>query len=84
MVDRQEFASRIAEAAAMLDYAEESFKKLATLIEASLALADKPEIGRSMARIAQEMAEGLADTFGTSKSEYNAECRRVSGEMNLN
>lgn len=84
MVDRQEFASRIAEAAAMLDYAEESFEKLATLTEAIHALAVQPEIGRKLARIAHEMAEGLADTFGKSKSEYNAECRCVSGEMNLN
>ncbi len=77
MLERQELTSRIADAAAKLDYAEESFEKLAALTEAIHALADKPRIGGNLARIAHDMAEELAASFCNFKEEYDSECRRL-------
>jgi hypothetical protein len=77
-VSTREFASRVDDAAGLLAYAAESFAKIATLTDAIHALTDEPEIGRNLARIAHDMAEELADSFGGYRCEYNAESKRIS------
>lgn len=72
-----DLARHVDDAAGLLAYAEESFAKIATLTDAIHALTDEPEIGRNLARIAHDMAEELADSFGGFKREYNDESRRM-------
>ncbi|MFC0399244.1 hypothetical protein [Paraburkholderia rhizosphaerae] len=75
MFKHHELANRISDAAGLLSYAEESFEKLTALTAAIAELADKPEICHSLARLASDMAEKLADSFGGFTHEYDSEYR---------
>ncbi|WP_322046932.1 hypothetical protein [Paraburkholderia sp. J67] len=72
MFKRDECVLSSDDVAAMLDRAAESFAKLAALNAAITELANRPQLARSLAHIAQELADELAGSFGDYRREYDA------------